>query len=187
MGAFLSDLKALPTLALIIIILSIAGGIKPWELLRGSRPLLVFTIFIFLFKALEWHPALEEEPGRFALNPEGLKEGILFGLRVGICFSAGALFFALTTIGEVKKSLSRLESFLRLERLRLGLAVSLMLMFLPRFFEKWEEVNLAWKSRGGGKSFRKLKVLIPLSIEKMMELAVDTAEALETRGAMQSE
>jgi biotin transport system permease protein len=189
LGAFFPGLKVLPFLALLLIVLSLAAKIKPWELLRGSRPLLLFVLFIFLFGALEWRGAVEWRPAMapalpLGINWEGLKEGIIFGLRIGISFSAGALFFSVTTLGEIKKSLSYLESFLHLKKLHLSLAISLMLMFLPRFFEKWEEANLAWKSRAGGKGFKKLRVLIPLLIEKMMELAAETAGAMETRGAM---
>jgi biotin transport system permease protein len=183
LGAFVPGLRVFPFLALLLAALSLLGGIKPWELLRGSRPLLLFVLCIFLFKALEFTPspeALEAFP--LALNREGIKEGLVFGIRIGFSFAAGALFFALTTVGEIKKSLSRLESFLGLERLRLGLLVSLMLMFLPRFFEKWEEADMAWESRGGGKGPRKLRVLIPLTVEKLLELAAETSEALGCRG-----
>jgi biotin transport system permease protein len=203
LGAFFPGLMVLPVLVFLLVILSLWAGIKPWELLRGSRPILLFVVFVFLFKALEFDPRFytadatnvfnmeaekttaETVPGAarlLALNPEGLKEGIVFGIRIAFSFAAGALFFAVTPTGEIKKSLSRLESFLHLERLKLGLSVSLMLMFLPRFFEKWEEVEAAWKSRGGGKGFRKLRVLVPLTMAKMLELAAETSAALESRG-----
>jgi biotin transport system permease protein len=185
LGAFFPGLKVFPPLALFLIVLSLWGGIKPWELLRGSRPLLLFVLFIFLFKALEFNsPAEASFP--LVLNREGLKEGLVFALRIVFAFAWGALFFALTTTGEIKKSLSRLESFLHLEGLKISLLISLMLMFLPRFFEKWEEAERAWQSRGGGRGFRKLRVLMPLVIEKMLELAAETSGALESRGANQS-
>jgi energy-coupling factor transporter transmembrane protein EcfT len=184
LGAFFPGLITLPILAVLLTVLSLLGGIKPWELLRGSRPLLFFVVFIFLLKAFEFNPPAEA-PRLPALNLEGLKEGLVFGLRIAFSFASGALFFALTTLGEIKRALSRLESFFHLEGLRLGLAVSLMLMFLPRFFEKWEEADRAWKSRAGGKGMRKIRVLIPLTIEKLVELAAETSRALESRGGLE--
>jgi biotin transport system permease protein len=182
LGAFLPGLKAFPVLALLLAALSFAGGVKPWELLRGSRPLLLFVLLVFLFKALEFAPpGTEGLP--LALNLQGLKEGLVFGLRIAFSFSAGALFFALTTVGEIKRSLSRLESLLRLERLRLSLLVSLMLMFLPRFFETWEEAERAWKSRAGRRGLNTLTGLLPLVLEKMIQLAAETSAAMESRGA----
>jgi energy-coupling factor transporter transmembrane protein EcfT len=194
LGAFFPGLMALPVLVLLLVALSLWAGIRPWELLRGSGPLLLFVLFIFLFKAVEFNlpfeagvkeePAAEAGASRFPfLNPDGLREGFIFGIRIAFSFAAAALFFAVTTVGEIRKSLSRLESVLHLERLRLGLAVSLMLMFLSRFFETWEAADRAWKSRGGGKGFRKLRALVPLTIEKMLKLAAETSAAMESRGA----
>jgi biotin transport system permease protein len=185
LGAFFPSLIALPVLAFLLTFLACWGGIRPWELLRGSRPLLFFVLFIFLLKAFEFNP-LAEAPRLPAINPEGLKEGLIFGIRIAFSFASGALFFALTTMREIKRALSRLESFLHLEPLRLSLSVSLMLMFLPRFFEKWEEADTAWRGRGGGKGLRKIRVLIPLTIEKLVELAAETSGALESRGSLEN-
>jgi biotin transport system permease protein len=87
-------------------------------------------------------------------------------------------------MGEIKKSLAKLEALLHLKRLRLSLGLSLMLGFLPRFFEVWEASELAWESRGGKKNLRFLITIIPLVIERLMEAAAETAAALESRGAL---
>ena len=57
-----------------------------------------------------------------------------------------------------------------------------MLAFLPRFFVIWEDLGLAWKARAGRKNLSALIVLIPLTIERLMTKAADTAAALESRG-----
>jgi biotin transport system permease protein len=189
LGVFFSVLTVFPALVFILILLSLLGGIRPWELLRGSPPLLLFVLFIFLFKAVELNPrftgvtSVTSITSVISVNAEGLTEGLVFGLRIAFSFAAAALFFAVTTVGEIKKSLSRLESLLHLEGLKISLAVSLMLMFLSRFFETWEDAEAAWKSRGGGKGFRKLRVLVPLAMEKMLRLAAETSAAMESRGA----
>jgi biotin transport system permease protein len=191
LGAFLPGLTVFPVLVCLLIVLSLVAGIRPWELLRGSRPLLLFVLFVFLFKALELNPQSYTADADNAdnvvsaarvIHAEGLKEGLVFGLRIAFSFAAAALFFAVTTVREIKKSLSRLESLLHGEGIKISLAVSLMLMFLPRFFETWEEAEAAWKSRGGGKGFRKLRVLVPLTMEKMLKLAAETSAAMESRG-----
>jgi energy-coupling factor transporter transmembrane protein EcfT len=58
-----------------------------------------------------------------------------------------------------------------------------MLGFMKRFFEIWEDLNLAWESRRGKRNLKRLLVLGPLAIERMMVKAAETAEAMETRGA----
>jgi energy-coupling factor transporter transmembrane protein EcfT len=72
----------------------------------------------------------------------------------------------------------------RRSRRRFSLGISLMLGFLPRFFEIWETANLACDARAGKKGLRRFLLLMPLIIERMMELAGETAEALESRGLL---
>ncbi|MDR2110671.1 MAG: energy-coupling factor transporter transmembrane protein EcfT [Spirochaetaceae bacterium] len=57
-----------------------------------------------------------------------------------------------------------------------------MLGFLPRFFEIWETVNLAYQARGGKGGIPRILILLPLVTERMMEIAAETAGALESRG-----
>ena len=176
LAAFFPSLLVLCGIALILVILSLAAHMRPWELLRGSGPLLFVVLAVFLFQGVELSP-----PG---FNLEGLEESVIFCARIGTAFAAGTLLFGVTTPGEIKKSLSRLEAALGLEKLKLSLCISLMLGFLPRFFEIWEDLNLAWQSRGGKKNLSRLVVLIPLVIERMIIKAAETASALESRGAL---
>jgi biotin transport system permease protein len=174
-GSRLQSLVVLAVIAFVLTTLSFVAGIGPRALLRGSGPLLFLMLGVFLVRGIEVSP--------LGFNAEGLWESVLFSLRICVAFAAGTLLFAVTTPGELRKSLSRMEATLRLEKLKLGLGLSLMLGFLPRFFEIWEDVNLAWKSRSGRKSLSRLVIIIPLVVERMMFKAADTATALESRGA----
>ena len=91
MAVFLFGIFFLPFAALVIIFFSINAGIRPWELLRGSRSLVFLCLGIMLFQALDFPP--------LSLNPEGLKEGLFLALRMGLSFSYGALLFSTTTMG----------------------------------------------------------------------------------------
>jgi len=173
-GPQAQSLAVLSAIALILIILSFAAKIGPPALLRGSAPLLFLVMAVFLFRGIEISP-----PG---FNAGGLWESVIFGARICAAFAAGTLLFAVTTPGEIRKSLSRLEAALHAEKLNVSLGISLMLGFLPRFFEIWEDASLAWKSRGGKRNLSRLIVLIPLAVERMMVKAAETAAALESRG-----
>jgi energy-coupling factor transporter transmembrane protein EcfT len=175
LGAFFPLIWVLPVIAVILSFLSLAASIKPWELLRGSRPLIVFTLFVFAFQAVNFLP--------LGINTEGAKEGIIFCLRIALSFSAGALLFSTTTMGEIKKALSRLESFLHLEKPGIALSFSLMLGFLPRIFETWEEVNAAWEARAGKAGISRIIKTLPPMMERLITKAAETADALEARGA----
>jgi len=158
----------------ILILLSLIAGINPLQLLRGSGPLFLIVLGLFLLQGLEFSP--------FAFNTETLIKALLFCMRLGAAFAAASLLFSVTTPGEIRKSISRLETYLHLNKIHLSLYISLMLIFLHEFFALWEGLLLAWKSRGGRNNLSCLVKLIPLIIEKMMLNAAGKALALEARG-----
>ena len=165
--------------AITLVLLSFIARIGPGTLLRGSSPLFLMVLAVFLFQAVEFSP-----PG---INFTGLKESAFFCARLATAFAAGTLLFSVTTSGEIRKSLSRLEVFLRLKKLKLGLCLSLMLGFIPMLFQIWEDINLAWESRSGKKNLSRLLVLVPLLIERMMVQAGQIALAMEARSPMEAE
>jgi biotin transport system permease protein len=180
-GAFYS-VHGLAAAAALILAGALAAGIRPWELLRGSKPILFPAAFIILIRTLRFGapgPRLTAA-GLAAALPALSLEGFAGGLHQGLCFitsfSAGALLFSVTTMQELRDSLER-----RIPG-RFALGLSLMLGFLPRFFEIWETANLAFEARAGKRGLRRLIILIPLIMERMMETAGETAEALDSRG-----
>lgn len=175
-GSEIRSLAVLAGIVLIIAVLSVIAGIAPWTLLRGSGPLFIIVFAVFLFQGIDINP-----PG---FSSEGIFTGAIFCIRIGAAFVAGSLLFAVTTITEIKKSITRLEAALHLEKIRIGLSISLMLAFLKRFFEIWEDINLAWKSRGGRRNLSHLIILAPLLLEKMMLKAAETASAMESRNGL---
>ena len=174
-GTEIQSLIMLGTIAAILAALSFAAGIGPIALLRGSGPLFFVIFWGFILQAVEFSP--------LKINPAGFPAAIIFSLRIAAAFSAGTLLFSVTTPCEIRKSLCRLETILRINKLNLSLYISLMLGFLPQFFEVWEDLRLAWKSRAGKKNLSFIVVLVPLAVEKMMRKAAETAIAMEARGA----
>lgn len=176
LAAFFPNLAILACIAIVLFLLSFIAGIGPRQLLRGSGPLFFVVLAVFFFEGVELFPP--------RVRMDGLLEAVIFCARIGVSFAAGSLLFSVTTSGEIRKSLSRAETFLRLQKLNLTLYISLMLGFIPEFFQIWEDIHLAWKSRAGKKTLRALTVLVPLVIERMMRKAADKAAALESRGAL---
>lgn len=199
--AFFCGPPALGIATLALIGGAVLAGIRPWELLRGSRPLLMMILLVALCRSLGVSPP--------AFKLSGFLEGLIFGWLILLSFAAAALLFSVTTMTELRDSLGRGEFLLcypllrflrrispgpgdegnrvrrlvhRLERPRLSLGISLMLGFLPRFFEIWEAADTAYRARGGKKGPGQMKTLIPLVTERMLETAAETAQALESRG-----
>lgn len=192
-AVFFFGVYALAAASLFLVFLSILAGIKPWELLRGICSLAAALFLVLFSRALRFDP--------LSLDPAEAAGALIFIWGVVLSFSAGALLFSVTTMTELRESVSALESALgrpgifflkkipglrglarRLERPRLGVAVALTLGFLPRFFEVWETALLAWRARAGKRGVRTMLVLVPLTAERMIEAASETASAMEGRG-----
>jgi len=173
-GSLRLSLLIIASLALILLFASFVARITPHTLLRGSTALFLLVFAVFIARAVQFSP--------FTFTFEHLHESALFAARISVAFAAGSLLFAVTTPGEIRKFLTGFEASIGLSRLKIGLGIALMLGFLPQFFQIWEAVNLAFTSRGGGKSFSRLLLLIPIIMEKMMVKAGETAAAIESRG-----
>ncbi|MDR1318970.1 MAG: hypothetical protein LBJ90_05045, partial [Treponema sp.] len=153
--AAFSSVPGLAAAALVVAAGALGARIRPRELLRGSKPLVVLAVFIAVFRTAGFRPPF--------LRVEKLPAALVSGLCLIVSFAAGALLFATTTTGELRRSLGRFETAVRGlfagppggasaargtgEGGRLSLALSLMLGFIPQFFELWETANLACEAR----------------------------------------
>jgi biotin transport system permease protein len=181
-GSLLFGIVPMAAVSVLLLAVSFSAGVKPRELFAGSRPIAIMLLFVLLFRSFSLgfpiiHPV-------FDLG--GFKEVLIFSWGIMLTFAAGALYFSVTTTHELKNSLSKAELFLlrpfKVTQPRFSLCLSLMLMFIPRFFELWENANLSYTARSGKKGIRRLMTTIPLVTEKMIIAAAETAEALEARG-----
>ena len=176
--------------ALLALAASVAARIPPWQLLKGSKPLFVLAAFIVLVKTIR-----PDAPGIAVLglqvpfvDPASFLDGLIAAFRLFVPFAAAALLFAVTTMRELRRSLATVE--LKLKKNKgvafFSLGISLMLGFIPRFFDLWEASSHACEARSCKRGLRRLFVLIPLVTERMMEAAADTALALQARGLGQA-
>jgi biotin transport system permease protein len=177
---------------------SLNAGIRPWELFRGIKPLLVMLLCVLAFRSLTLNP--EHLP---VFDRAGFKGGLVFTVQILLSFSANALLFRTTTMTELRDSLEKAEAVLArpfitalrplqqdwacnlragLERRYLSLGIALMLGFMRKFFEHWENANCAWDARSGKGGINRITALIPLLTERMIRSAAETARALEARG-----
>jgi energy-coupling factor transporter transmembrane protein EcfT len=192
-AVFFFGVYALAAASLFLVFLSLLAEIRPWELLRGIRSLAAALFLVLFSRALRLNP--------LSLDPAEAAGAMVFIWGVVLSFSAGALLFSVTTMTELMESVTVLENALRgppvfflkkipalhglarrLERPWFGIAVALTLGFLPRFFEVWETALLAWRARAGKRGIRAMLVLVPLTVERMLEAASETAAAMEGRG-----
>ena len=158
--------------AALIFIGSIVAGIKIRLLLSGSLPLIILLFFFSVLRAFDG----------LSFNIASMLSGLYFALGILICFAAASLFFSVTTISEIRSTLARAEVMLFRRQSRISLAFALMLGFLPRFFECWENAHLAARARCCKNGLKLVMIILPLVTERMIDTAAETAEALESRG-----
>ncbi|MCL1813783.1 MAG: hypothetical protein FWG29_09730 [Treponema sp.] len=161
--------------AALIFIGAIFADVKPGELLSGSLPLLTLLVLFALFRSLNIDSGIR-------IDSVVLQNGLYTAASILICFAAASLFFAVTTITEIRKTIAGAELLVFRRQGRLSLALALMLGFLPRFFECWENAKLAVSARCCKNRFKQVMVILPLVTERMIETAAETAEALTSRG-----
>ena len=161
--------------AAIIVTGAFAARLKIPELFSGAPPLLITLLFFVLLRTINIDT-------RITINITTLKDGLYLTGSILVCFTAASLFFAVTTITEIRKTFAALEFFLFRRQGKFSLAFSLMLAFLPRFFETWENTSLAVLSRSCKNTLRRVILILPLVTERMIETAAEIAQALESRG-----
>ena len=191
--------------ALLLAVFAATARIPPWHLLKGSRPVVVLSLCVIGFKTFEPGAPGITTPELIICNryiPDlyipgisaaGFGAALVTAAQMLVVFAAAALLFAVTTMRELRRSLGAVEKRLAAlafkrhtgfrGKCRFSLGISLMLGFIPRFFELWDTMNAACEARSGKRGSRRLFVLIPLVTERMLQAAAETALALEARGA----
>jgi biotin transport system permease protein/energy-coupling factor transport system permease protein len=121
----------------------------------------VFSNFIKNFKLI---PVNELLINMLIPHPDFLQ----ITLRLTLIVQISALLFRTTSPLEIREAV-RLE------------IISLFLCFIPEIFKTWTSINLAWKSRGGGQGFYKIKTLTFVLITLSFERAAVKVKALQAR------
>ena len=178
----LTSLHGIAVSVLLLIAACVVAHIPLWALLKGAKPLIILSLLIVFARTLG--------PRDTVISVDGFLEGLIAALRIIVVFTAASFLFAVTTMRELRLSLAKLENWIKKKTGRGGgqgiaffsLGISLMLGFIPRFFEMWETANLACQARSCKRGLRRVFILVPLVTERMMEAAAETVLALEARG-----
>jgi biotin transport system permease protein len=185
---------------LLLLIACAFARIPPHSLLKGSKPLVILSLCIILLKSIIVEGEGITVSGLHIpfISGKGFLQGLLAAPGLFVPFAAAALLFGVTTMRELRLSLALVEKGLTCKFPRKGakaqrtqreeghipflsLGLSLMLGFIPRFFEMWDDANLACDSRSCKRGLRRMFLLLPLVTERMMEASANTALALEAR------
>ena len=152
-------------------------GLSWKRLARESAFLFWIGAFALVLQGLDFEPGLR-------VNPEGLSDSGLYLARLSAAFFAGRLFYATTTRLELRDTatlaMRRLPGRGRSDA---GLAVFLILGFIPLIVEEWKASLEAAKSRGLPRHFgiSRSAVLLSAFLRRLIIISLDLPQALSAR------
>lgn len=160
---------------------------------RGVRAVSYLLVFTVLVHALRWEPATVSlvRLGPLAIDAEGLKEGLFFGLRIVLLVLGTSLVTLTTSPVDLTDGLERLMKPLEVVRFPVGdvaMMLTIALRFIPTTAEEAEKIIVAQSARGarfdsGGPVARArayVPVLVPLFVS-LFRRADELAIAMESR------
>ncbi len=177
-------LPALAAAAVLVLLGARLAALGPRDLFTGARKLGITLAAVTMLRALRFAP--------LGIDLPGLAVAGLFSAGVLVSFAAGSVVFATTKISAMREALGAAERGIRRIIVpsrpvagggRISLGIALVLAFLPRVFAVWEEAETAYRGRFGPIGLRSVVILVPLTAERLMEAAAETAQALALRGS----
>ena len=120
------------------------------------------------------------------------KETWLLLLKLFCIIQTASLIFKTSTSLQIREGLEVMELAVRKclhlkpiidgrPNAPVAQAVSLFICFIPQVSKNWQQAERAWKARGGHKSIRMFKVLLPVFFSVGMKQAYNSARAVSVR------
>jgi energy-coupling factor transporter transmembrane protein EcfT len=152
-------------------------GVRPATALKESAFVLAFALFAGVARL--WGQSSAAELGALA------RESAVYALKLLAAFLLGRLFYASTRPPELRDACTRLTRRIPIiRRFDTGLALSLVIGYLPLIFSEWRSSLEAARSRGMPKrpSLALQAAFLAAYIRRLMLNAVSLPEALIARG-----
>lgn len=182
-AVFFAPVPILAAISGFLVLLVPLARIEGRTVLRSFGFILKYGAFVLIFRLIG-------KPLRTEILLPELREGLFYIWRLAAILTAGTVFYESTSGSEIRETLSLPRRFLirlrpSLSRLPdIAFELSLTIIFIPRVFEVWTDLDRAWAARGGRLSsgrLRKMRILLPLLIIQLFEMAGTTARAIRNR------
>lgn len=185
------DLYPLAATLLLLSLASTCLGFSPAGQLRDLRPLAAY-ILIYYLSSVATNLAGTGRSGIGILIPSDRSLAAI--LRLLVAVQLAGLLYKTTTPTQLRSSLERAERLARrlLRRLplagrhidpkpRLSAPLGLVISFVPRLAALWNQLELAWRSRGGRAGAAMVRALLPRLLALALADAESTWQALRSR------
>lgn len=162
-------------------------GFSAKDIFSDIQPALFYCFVLYLASlsqnALRWSQALEAGtvyPLSALFIPE--PSHLALAAHLALSLSVSALFYRTTSNVQFHEGFAALErAITRKKSARYADSLSLTLTFIPQIVANWQQIDCAWKARGGKNGVRKIIALVPLLFSVSMKKAYDKALAIENR------
>lgn len=179
---FYLELKAIIVLFFLSLIVSCILGFSLLNQLKDFLPLLPYLIIYYITAVITNFTQSQKLAISLFLPSAQI---ILAMFRFLVTVELANLFYKTTTTSQIKNSLEQIEMYIRNclthfpligKRIQLKTNISflftLMLIFIPHLINLWNQLELAWRARGGKTGMLMFKKLFP----KLLFLAFIHAE-----------
>ncbi len=165
---------------IVLVAIVLVSSIKIRYILEGS---LFVLLFVAIFKIIAII-SISFTPFVITVPSNALQESSLYIIRIMMVFFCNALFYTTTALSDLRRVLRKYEKFIFFNTPPIYLPSTILMLFLkfiPLSIASWHELETAWLIRGGTKGLKKIYMLLPKLIERMLKKALETAYALTMR------
>jgi len=197
-AVFVLPVPMLAGASAVMVLLALTARIPFGVFVRNIRIIFLYGLLVVLFRF-----AGKPLDGRVWLAEAA--ESALYLWRLFLVMLTGTLFYETTSTLAIRHALGDFQRVLygftertvRITGKRIDISglpdvaflLSLTITFIPRIFDSWAHLNDAWDARGGSAhrgplaAFRRMTVLVPLLLSKLLALAADTDRAIRSRSS----
>ena len=160
---------------------------SPKDIAADLRPALFYCLLLYLASftqhAFDWRKAAQAGvcyPLSSLFRPE--EAHLALAVHLALSLSVTAVFYRTTSNVQFHEGFALYERALtRKKQAYYADLLSLTLTFIPRIVANWQQIDDAWKARGGKNTIRKILTLTPLLFSVSMKNAYDKTLAIENR------
>lgn len=166
----------------VLLLLACASRLKLRDLFSGSKGLFITLGIILFVQSLRLQ---DNNGGPFPLviSYPALVGGLPLVIGVATAYLGAAMVYTTTPLWEMRQVLEKIEGrFLPKRKRWISLALAMVLAFIPRIFELWQETEAAYLARGGKRGMGELLVILPIILERLLQEGSERSAAMECRG-----